>query len=77
MQQAIYNGINGIGAARTNKTTAGSRRGGLGRRAARAWDLYGVLALMASGAAYGALAVAGVGSLVWVLAARENRHKCL
>lgn len=54
MQQAIHNNINGM------KTTAGSRRGGLGRRAAQTWDLVGVLALMASGAAYGVLALAGV-----------------
>ncbi len=54
MQQAIYNTINGI------QTTAGSRRAGLGRRVAQSWDLVGVLALMASGAAYGILALAGV-----------------
>ena len=58
MQQAIYNGINGIGATRTNKTTV-SRR--IGRRVAQSWDLAGVLALMGSGAAYGVFALTHLG----------------
>ena len=58
MQQAIYNTIHGISIQ--TKTTAGSRRAGLGRRVAQSWDLVGVLALMASSAAYGVLALAGV-----------------
>lgn len=59
MQQAIYDTINGIQTTKTT-ATAGSRRVGLGRRVAQTWDLVGVLALMASGAAYGILALAGV-----------------
>jgi len=61
MQQAIYNSINGIGIQATKTITAGSRRSRLGRRVAQCWDLVGVLALMASGAAYGAFALTHLG----------------
>ena len=61
MQQAIYNSIT-IQTNRTDTaTTTGSRRTNLVRRIAQTWDLAGVLALMASGAAYGVYALAHVG----------------
>jgi hypothetical protein len=60
MQQAIYNTIHGIGIQTATNRPAGSRRARLGRRGAQCWDLVGVLALMASGAAYGVLALAGL-----------------
>lgn len=61
MQQSIYNSI-ALQTAKTNKTSVtGSRRTGMARRLARSWDLYGALALMGSGAAYGVFALAHLG----------------
>lgn len=51
MQQAFYNTI----AAKTTPPPAA--RPGLARHFAQRWDLYGVLVLMASSAAYGLLAL--------------------
>jgi len=61
MQQALYNTIHQDNTiAKTVTTVPTIRRTSLGRRLAQKWDLVGVLALMASGAAYGVLALAGV-----------------
>ena len=61
MQQAIYNS-NGIAiqTTKTNKTATVTRRTSLARRIARRWDMVGVVALMASSAAYGVYAIAHV-----------------
>jgi len=57
MQQAIYNDI-AIQTTKTITTAPTPRRASLGRRIAQKWDLYGVLALMGSSAAYGLFAIA-------------------
>ena len=56
MQQAIYNTIS----VKTNSKTAAPQtaRPSLARHFARRWDLYGVLALMASSASYALAALA-------------------
>lgn len=60
MQQALYNSI-AIQVTKTNTAaTTKSRRASFARRIAQKWDLVGVLALMASGAAYGMYAIAHV-----------------
>ena len=55
MQQIIYRTAIQNTAAQTVTSTA--RRAGLTQWIARKWDLVGVLALMASSAAYGAFAL--------------------
>lgn len=57
MQQAIYNPLTLQSTTKTATTTT-SRQASLGRRLARTWELAGVLALMASSAAYGVFAIA-------------------
>ncbi len=54
MQQAIYQNI---AINQTADTTATTKRSRLSRQFAHQWDFYGVLALMASSAAYGIYAL--------------------
>ena len=61
MQQAIYHSSNRIAIQTTKTTATGSGRTGLARRIMQSWDLYGVLALMGSSAAYGVFALARLG----------------
>jgi hypothetical protein len=59
MQQALYTNLNNnTNAFKTTSTTA--RKNTLRRHLALKWDLYGVLTLLASTAAYGAFALAHV-----------------
>jgi hypothetical protein len=61
MQQAIYTSLNETINTLNTARHAAPRRTTLRRHLALKWDLYGVLTLLASTAAYGAFALAHTG----------------